>query len=124
MVEIGGGDPLDFLQLPLGKLAQARQQAHDRDVIAEPVVDVLAVAPGSSETGAPQYLQVLRGVGDREAAPSGDDLDRPFTLRQPLQNQEAVLMAECPCDRADGGEERKGRRGLTRRWHGIIQAID
>lgn len=34
---------------------------------AEPVIHMLAIAPGRNETGAAQLLQMLRSVGDRQA---------------------------------------------------------
>ena len=75
---------------------------HGQDgVIREAVEHELGLPPRRDEPGAAQVLQVLRGVGDREARALGEHLHAALALGDQLQQLEAVLVG----DRlGDGGE--------------------
>ena len=58
------------------------------------------------EAGAPELLEVLRGVGDRQPDPLGQRLDAALALRQMLEQLEPVGMPQRPGDPGELGEDR------------------
>ena len=75
-------------------IAPERAQQFDHRPVAQPVEDPLAVAARAHEAGAPQHLQVLRGVGQREAGELGQALDRALALRRMFQQFQPISLAQ------------------------------
>ena len=70
-------------------------------VIRQAVEHELGLPPRCHEPRTPQVLQVLRGVGDREAGPFRQRLDAALALGHELQQLEAMLVRH---RLGDGGE--------------------
>ena len=75
-------------------LLQGRQQVEDR-VIRQPVEHELAVAPGRDQSGAPQVLEMLRGVGDREPGALGQRFDAALALGDHAPAARGDARARC-----------------------------
>src|SRR5215475_8694825 len=91
---------LDLSDVAFGNLSQRREHI-ENSVIGQAVPNVLAVAARGHEPGAPQMLQMLRGVGDRQPRFLRQILDAALALSELFQQLEAVRMAQ---GLRDGGE--------------------
>ena len=108
LVEIAAHHALDLGHVALGDPAQRRQQ-FENGVVGQPVVDELSVAPVCHQAGAPHLLEMLRGVGDRQAGAIRQHLDAALALRQLLQQLEPMGMPERFRDGGKLGEQRQLR---------------
>ena len=61
--KISAHDLAYFGDIPFRDMAQGREQGED-GFIAEEIENEFSIPPGGDKTGAPQVLQVLRGIGD------------------------------------------------------------
>jgi hypothetical protein len=71
---------------------QRSQQLHD-GAATQAVQHALAVAPGLHETGAPQLLQMLGGVGHGQARQLDQLLHRMFAVRDLAEQAQAGCAA-------------------------------
>lgn len=92
-VEVVRNDTAHLGAAVFGIAPQCAQQ-FDHGTVPQSVEDPLAVAARAHETGASQYLEVLRDVGEREAGELGQTLDTPLALRRMLQQFEPVSLAQ------------------------------
>ena len=82
--QIGGGEPLDLGQPAGGQGPQGLPQLEDLRG-GQPVVDRGALAAASDQAGLAQDLQVLAGVGHRQADLAGQGLHGPLAVGQHVQ---------------------------------------
>jgi hypothetical protein len=82
--QVGGGQPLDLGQPAGGQGSQGPPELeHLRP--GQPVVDRGALPPGGDQAGLAQDLQVLAGVGHRQAGLAGQGLHGALAVRQHVQ---------------------------------------
>jgi len=86
-------------------LAQRCQQVED-GVIGESIVNEFARAPVRHKAGASHVLEMLRGIGNRQARALRQNLDAALALSKLLQQLKAVLMPERFRDNGELGEQR------------------
>ncbi|MNN36817.1 hypothetical protein D3C81_1507260 [compost metagenome] len=89
---VAAAQRLQFAALVLRVYVQRGQQLHD-GAAAEPVQHALAVAPRLHETGAPQLLQMLGGIGHGQARQLHQLLHRIFAMRDLLEQAQTRRAA-------------------------------
>ena len=104
-MEIAAHEPFNFGQIALGDPAQRCQQV-EHGVVGKPVVDEFAVTPISNEASAPHVLEMLRGVGNRQACALRQNLDAALPLGKLFQQLKAMGMPERFRDNGELGEQR------------------
>src|SRR5437867_13270185 len=78
--------------------------------VADRVVDEFSFSPSGDDAGSSHLLQMLGGIGGREAGLIRQRLDAAFALREQLQQLEAMRM----CDRLGHGRELDEQRLMAK----------
>jgi hypothetical protein len=92
-VEIPAHHLLDLRDIALRNFSERRQHI-ENCVIGEAVANELTGAPRGHESSAPQMLQVLGGVGDRQTGFLRQNLDGALTLAELLQQLKPVHVTQ------------------------------
>ena len=91
--EVGGGQPLDLGQAAGGQGPQGPPELeHLRG--GQPVVDRGALTPAADQPGLAQDLQVLAGVGHRQADLAGQGLHGPLAVGEHVQQLDAPAAGQ------------------------------
>jgi len=105
LLKIAAHDALDFRNVLLRDLSE-RPQELEYGVIGKLVMHKFSAPCRRHEPRTPQLLEVLGGVGDRQAGSLRQDLDAPLALSQQLEELKAVGMRERLCHSGKLGEQR------------------
>ena len=113
--------PVEVGKASLGDNPECARQFEDR-VVGEAVVDVEALLAALDQAGLAQSLEVLRGVGDREADLDRERLDGALALREELQNLEAVRARQRLPDAGELAVEAilEGAMGGVVAWSSVL----
>ena len=91
---------LDLSDIVLGNLPQCCEHI-ENGVIGEAIANELTLAPRGHESDAPQMLEMLRGVGDRQSGFLRQNLHAALALPELFKQFQAMGM---PQGLRDGGE--------------------
>jgi hypothetical protein len=91
--QVGAGGSFDVGQMGAGYRAHQREQLGDVDP-GQSVVDLGAVAAGSHQVRGFQCLQMRRRCGQTELAGAGQCIDGALTLRQKIEQLEALAAGQ------------------------------
>jgi hypothetical protein len=89
--EITADDSHNLSNISFCNAAQ-RGQKFENGIIGKPIVNEFAVTPIGHQAGVPHVLEMLRGVGNRQARPIRKHLNAALSLGKLLQQLEAVGM--------------------------------
>ena len=102
--------PKQALFAQFAAIAKTLGHAHRLELLeqlaqGERSVEILALAPRSDKAAAPHVLQMLRGIGNRQASSIGKNLNAALTLSKLLQQLKAMGMPQRFRDRSELGKQ-------------------